>query len=136
MGPIVRVIGALSDAHLERWFGLPLWERLLFSALARRFDARAAEGFEGDVVYELTRPATGGHATLHTVTVAGGAATARPGGADQASVRLSMPVADFVRAGVGAIDPAEPVLRNRAQVKGDLALIARLPEMFRAPRPR
>jgi hypothetical protein len=47
-----------------------------------------------------------------------------------------MPVADFLRAAVGAIDPAESVLRNRATVKGDLAVAARLPEMFRAPRPR
>ncbi len=136
MWAIAQVTGALSDARLERLFGPPSCQRLLFTALARRFDARAADGFEGRISYELTRPATGGKATLHTITVTGGEATARPGGADQASVRLSMPVADFVRAAAGAIDPAEPVLKSRAKVKGDLELTARLPEMFRAPRPR
>lgn len=136
MWAIARLIGALSDARLERLFGPPAFQKFLFAALARRFDARAAEGFEGRVSYELTRPATGGPATVHTITVTAEGAIARSGGADQASVRLTVPVADFVRAAVGAIDPAEPVLQNRAQVKGDLALSARLPEMFRAPRPR
>jgi hypothetical protein len=47
-----------------------------------------------------------------------------------------MALADFLRAAVGAADPAEAVLKNRASVKGDLGVAARLPEMFRAPRPQ
>jgi hypothetical protein len=130
-----RLMWAIGDARLERWSSRPELERALFGALARRFDARAAEGFEGRIVYELERPASSGATSCHTIEIVGGRARARPGLAGDAAVRLRMPVADFLRAAAGATDPAEPVLKNRATVKGDLAVAARLPEMFRAPRP-
>ena len=59
----------------------------------------------------------------------------REGAVGEAALRLRMPVADFLRIAVGAIDPAEPILKNRAKAKGDLEVAARLPEMFRAPTP-
>ena len=132
---VARWLRALSDARLERWFGRTALERALFRGLAHRFDPEAAGGFEGRIVYELERPATGGPTSRHTVTVSGHRATVREGAAGEAALRVRMPVADFLRIAVGAIDPGEPVLRSRAQVKGDLAVAARLPEMFRAPRP-
>jgi putative sterol carrier protein len=46
-----------------------------------------------------------------------------------------MSVGDFIRVATGAIDPAEPVLKGRAFVEGDLGVAARLPEMFKAARP-
>jgi hypothetical protein len=133
---LARLIRALGDTRLERLLSRPELERALFGALARRFDPAAAEGFEGRIVYELERPASAGATSRHTIEIARGRARARQGGVADAAVRLRMPVADFLRAAVGAIDPAESVLRNRATVKGDLAVAARLPEMFRAPRPR
>ena len=44
-------------------------------------------------------------------------------------------LADFVRIAAGTIDPAVPLLENRASFEGDFALAARLPEMFGAPSP-
>jgi putative sterol carrier protein len=136
MRVVGRLIAAIGDARLERWSSRPELERALFGALARRFDARAAEGFEGRIVYELERPASKGATSCHTIEIAGGRARSRSGAAGDAAVRLRMPLADFLRAAAGATDPAEPVLKNRATVKGDLAVAARLPEMFRAPRPQ
>jgi hypothetical protein len=133
---IGRLMGVIGDARLERWSSRPEVERALFGALARRFDPRAAESFEGRIVYELERPASSGATSCHTIEIAGGRARAHPGAAGDAAVSLRMPVADFLRAAAGATDPAEPVLKNRATVKGELAVAARLPEMFRAPRPR
>lgn len=136
MRVLVRLIRAVSDARLERLLSRPELERALFGALARRFNPGAAEGFEGTIVYELERPASAGPTSRHTIEIAGGRAQARRGATEAAAVRLRMPVADFLRAAVGATDPAEPVLRNRATLSGDLAIAVRLPEMFRAPQPR
>jgi len=44
-------------------------------------------------------------------------------------------LADFVRIAAGKMDPAAPLLENRASFEGDFALAARLPEMFGAPSP-
>jgi SCP-2 sterol transfer family len=134
MRSIGRLIRATSDRQLERLFS-PTFERAAFGLLARRFDPRAAEGFAGRVVYELERPATGGANTAWTLEIAGAHAVARAGAAPDAALRLRMPVADFMRVALGAVDAAEPVLKNRAKAKGDLALAARLPEIFRSPRP-
>ncbi len=136
MSVLARLIGVVSDARLERLFSLPELERALFGALARRFDPRAADGFEGRIVYELERPVSAGPTSRHTIEIAGGRAQARRGATENPAVRLRMPVADFLRAAVGATDPAESVLQNRATVSGELAVAVRLPEMFRAPRPR
>jgi hypothetical protein len=130
-----RLLSAIGDARLERLF-TPQLERAAFSLLARRIDPHAAEGFQGEVVYELERPATTGSTTHWTVEISGARALAHPGSALDPALQLRMPVADFVRIAIGAVDPAEPVLQNRAKAKGDLALAARLPEMFRAPRLR
>jgi hypothetical protein len=84
------------------------------------------------VVYELERPASAGPTTLWTLAVAEQRALVIAGAVPDAALRLRMPVADFLRVAVGAFDRAEPVLQNRAKAKGDLALAARLPEMFKA----
>ena len=57
---VARLIHLAGDARLERLFSRPELERVLFGALARRFDPRVAPGFHGHVVYELQRPATAG----------------------------------------------------------------------------
>jgi putative sterol carrier protein len=59
----------------------------------------------------------------------------RPGASATAKVTLRVSVPDFVRIGTGELDAATPLLNGRAVVKGDLALAARLPEMFGAPSP-
>ena len=48
--------------------------------MARSFEPDAAAGFQGDVVYELARPATGAEPTRWTIEVTDGHASARSGG--------------------------------------------------------
>jgi hypothetical protein len=102
MPVLARLIGVVSDARLERLLERPELERALFGALARRFDPAAADGFEGQIVYELERPASAGPTSRHTIEVADGRAQARRGPTEDPAVRLRMPVADFLRAAVGA----------------------------------
>ena len=107
---------------------------MLFWAIARRFDPDAAGGFEGDLSYELGRPATHRPPIHWTIGVSGRRARARRGAGAKAALKLRFALADFVRIAAGAIDPAVPVLHDRASFEGDFGLVARLPEMFRAPR--
>jgi len=62
-------------------------------------------------------------------------ATATAGGADDPALTVRFRLADFVRVAAGKLDPAAPLLEDRASFEGDFALAARLPEMFGAPSP-
>jgi hypothetical protein len=121
-----------GDATLERLFGSRVMQRVVFSVMAVRFDPDAAGGFEGGIVYELGRQATGAPPIRWTVEVSGRRAHARRGASDDAAVKLRVTLADFIRIGAGTIDPATPVLQGRASFQGDFGLVVRLPEMFRA----
>jgi hypothetical protein len=129
---LARAVARADDAKLERRFGSRSAQRLMFGAMALAFEPAAAEGFEGSLGYELTRPATGGAPSHWVVEVSARRARARPGAAADAALQLRLTVSDFVRIAAGAIDPATPLLQNRASFKGDLGLAARLPEMFGA----
>jgi alkanesulfonate monooxygenase SsuD/methylene tetrahydromethanopterin reductase-like flavin-dependent oxidoreductase (luciferase family) len=129
---LTRLIAGASDAQLERRFGTLLAQRALFAGMARSFDPAAAGGFQGSLVYELTRPATSGDPVVWTLEVADGRATARSGRAVDPKLTLRLQLADFMRLVAGTIDPAVPLLEDRAEIQGDLGLAARLPEMFGA----
>lgn len=135
LGEVVRHVG---DGDLERRLGVPLMQRAIFAAMARSYDPAASEGFRGTVAFELTRPVTGGRSAAWTIEVLDEHAVARPGAPAGSGVALTvrMPMADFLRVAGGVIDPVEPLLSGRATLVGDLALAARLAEMFGAPRPR
>jgi hypothetical protein len=64
-----------------------------------------------------------------------GQATAHAGAAADPKLTMRFQLADFVRMAAGTIDPAVPLLEDRASFEGDFALAARLPEMFGAPSP-
>jgi hypothetical protein len=130
------LVRGADDARLERRFGSRAVQRALFAAMASGFDPVAAEGFEGRLVYELRRPATGRPPTRWTIDVVNGRAAVRPGGAIDAVMTVRYGLADFVRVAAGTLDPAVPMLQDRASFDGDLVLAARLPEMFGAGRLR
>jgi alkanesulfonate monooxygenase SsuD/methylene tetrahydromethanopterin reductase-like flavin-dependent oxidoreductase (luciferase family) len=132
---LARLIDGASDAEVERRFGSPLAQRAMFSGMARAFEPDAAAGFQGRLVYELARPATGAPPTRWTIEVSDGRATATAGGADDPALTVRFRLADFVRVAAGKLDPAAPLLEDRASFEGDFALAARLPEMFGAPSP-
>jgi alkanesulfonate monooxygenase SsuD/methylene tetrahydromethanopterin reductase-like flavin-dependent oxidoreductase (luciferase family) len=132
---LARAIGDAADAQLERRFGSSLIQRMLFGAMARAFVPEAAGGFQGNLAYELTRPATGGTPLAWTIHVVDGTASARPGAPASPDLTVRYPLSDFLRMVAGTLDPAVPVLENRAQFDGDLSLAARLPEMFGAASP-
>ncbi len=129
------IVSDADDAQVERRFGSTVAQRAIFTGMTRSFDPDAAGGFQGSILYELSRPATQAPAISWTVEVLDGHATARPGGATNAKLTVRFTLADFVRIAAGTIDPAVPLLEDRASFEGDFALAARLPEMFGAPSP-
>jgi alkanesulfonate monooxygenase SsuD/methylene tetrahydromethanopterin reductase-like flavin-dependent oxidoreductase (luciferase family) len=132
---LARAVDGADDAALERRFGSRIVQRVMFSAMASAFEPDAAGGFEGRLVYELVRPATGADTTRWTIEVLDGHAQARPGAAPDPALTIRFPLSDFVRVAAGTIDPAVPLLRDRASFEGDFSLAAKLPEMFGAPSP-
>lgn len=126
----------MGDRDLEKRFGRGAVERGIFGAMTRLYDPEAGGGFRGVIVFELTRPLTGGEPSWWTVSVGSEGAVASPGRAGIADADLwaRLPVADFLRIAGGVIDPVEPVLAGRATVSGDLGAAAMLAEMFGAPR--
>jgi alkanesulfonate monooxygenase SsuD/methylene tetrahydromethanopterin reductase-like flavin-dependent oxidoreductase (luciferase family) len=132
---LASLVRGHSDRVVEKRFGSALVQRLIFTALARTFDPGMALGFQGDIVYELTRPATGtsdGHVSANawTLRVESDRATARAGASASPAVRIRMSVTDFARLMTGDVPRNEPLLHGRIHIDGDLALAARAGEMF------
>jgi hypothetical protein len=121
----------VSDARLERTIGTDAGLRVLFGAMAQRYVPEKGAGFTGAVQYDL-RPAAG-PAKVWRVEVDGRRATARPGPAADPAVTIGMALADFIRLAGQDLDPGRALLDGRMEVGGDLALVARLGEMFGQP---
>jgi alkanesulfonate monooxygenase SsuD/methylene tetrahydromethanopterin reductase-like flavin-dependent oxidoreductase (luciferase family) len=130
-----RYVRAADDLTLDRRFGSRLVQRALFDAMARSFDPASAGGFEGRIVYKLRRRDPTAAASTWTVEVRDGKATAVAGDGHDPSVTLRMAVVDFARIAAGTIEPLPVFLEGRATVEGDLAVAARLSEMFGGPSP-
>lgn len=130
---LARFVRGRDDATLERRFGSPVLQRALFSGMAHAFEPGAAAGFQGALVYELGRPATGAAPVQWTIEVLDGHASALPGAAPEPKLTVRYQLSDFVRIAAGTLDAVMPLLKNRASFEGDFALAARLPEMFGAP---
>ena len=132
---LARMVADRTDAEVERRFGSGIVQRAMFTGMARSFEPEAAGGFQGRVVYELARPATRAQPTRWTIEVTDGRAIARPGQAAAPALTVRFRLADFVRVAAGTLDPAAPLLEDRASFEGDFSLAVRLPEMFGAPSP-
>jgi putative sterol carrier protein len=57
----------------------------------------------------------------------------RPGPASAPALKLKLAVADFVRIAGRDLDPGKALLTGRLDLEGDLAVAARLGEMFGQP---
>lgn len=117
-----------GDRRLERTIGSARGLRVVFRAMASRFDPAAAGGFTGDLRYELRT--AGGEVRTWTVTCRLDGATARSGAAPDPAVTLKLALADFARLAAGELDPGAALLAGRLDLEGDFAVATRLGEMF------
>jgi alkanesulfonate monooxygenase SsuD/methylene tetrahydromethanopterin reductase-like flavin-dependent oxidoreductase (luciferase family) len=120
-----------DDRRLERTIGSARGLRVIFGAMAQAYEPDKAGGFAGELEYELTR--ADGQVTHWTVAVDSERAHARSGAAKAPALKLKLGVADFVRLAGRDLDPGKALLTGRMDMEGDLALAARLGEMFGQP---
>ncbi len=132
---LARLVDGADDATLERRFGSSAAQRAIFATMTRAFVPDAAGEFQGAIVYELARTATGAAPAVWTIEIAEGRASARPDAAADPALVVRFQLADFMRIAAGTLDPAQPLMQNRASFEGDFNLAVRLPEMFGAASP-
>lgn len=133
---LAGLLDRLGERGVERWLGSRLALRAIFTTVARSYDPGAGAGFEGCLVYELRRPASGAPPAVWTIEVSRERARARPGAAPGAQLTLRLALADFLAIGAGTLEPAAVVLQGRGSFQGPLELAVRLPEMFGIGSPR
>ncbi len=124
----VAFLKGKSDDQLDRIVGNPVVLGMIFSGMARSFDPTKAQGFEaGSVQYELK-----GRTRTHrwAVQIAGTRAFAKRGLAHDTAVTLRMSVATFGGIVSGDVDGLRAFFDGRITAEGDLAVAARLGEMF------
>jgi alkanesulfonate monooxygenase SsuD/methylene tetrahydromethanopterin reductase-like flavin-dependent oxidoreductase (luciferase family) len=129
---LARLVRGASDRQLERRFGGPRAQRLIFEGMARQFEPKYAFGFEGDIAYVLTHHENGKPPTRWTIRVEGDAARVLPGVNASPAITFTLPVPDWARLIAEEADPQELLFSGRFHVDGDLSLATRVPEMFGA----
>jgi alkanesulfonate monooxygenase SsuD/methylene tetrahydromethanopterin reductase-like flavin-dependent oxidoreductase (luciferase family)/putative sterol carrier protein len=117
-----------DDRRLERTAGSGTGLKVLFGAMAQAYEPDKAAGFNGDLQYDLRR--SSGEVVSWTVSLGPERATVRPGTASDPALTLKLGVVDFVRMAGGDLEPGRALLTGRMDLEGDLAIAARLGEMF------
>ena len=130
---VSRFVRDKTDAELEKRFGSARVQRMLFTGMARGFRPDLANGFEGQIGFELS--CYGGVSGLPeidawTIEVAGEDATARSGFADAPAMTVRSSLADFCRLISEELDPVAAVYDRRIRIEGDFVLALRLGELF------
>jgi alkanesulfonate monooxygenase SsuD/methylene tetrahydromethanopterin reductase-like flavin-dependent oxidoreductase (luciferase family)/putative sterol carrier protein len=120
-----------DDRRLERTAGSGTGLKVLFGAMAQAYEPDKAAGFSGELQYDLRR--ADGELVSWTVALGPGGASVRPGTASAPALTLKLGVVDFVRMAGGDLDPGKALLTGRMDLEGDLAIAARLGEMFGRP---
>jgi alkanesulfonate monooxygenase SsuD/methylene tetrahydromethanopterin reductase-like flavin-dependent oxidoreductase (luciferase family)/putative sterol carrier protein len=122
-----------SDARLARTAGSAAGLRVIFAAMERQFVPEKANGFTGDIQYNLR--GADGDVRSWTVAIDGARASARPGASGAPRLAITLSVADFVRIAGRDLDPVKAVLTGRLELTGDFTVAMRLGEMFGQPGP-
>jgi putative sterol carrier protein len=120
-----------DDRRLERTAGSARGLKVLFGAMAQAYEPDKAAGFSGDLQYDLRR--SDGELVSWTVSIGPERASVRPGTASAPALTLKLGLVDFVRMAGGDLDPGKALLTGRMDMEGDLAVAARLGEMFGQP---
>ena len=116
-----------DDRRLARTLGSDLGLRVLFGGMTQRFRPDKAQGFTGDIQYELRAD---GVVKSWVVSVEGRRASARPGRSSAPRLTITTGVADFLRIAARELDPGKALLTGQMVLEGDFKVATRLGEMF------
>lgn len=121
----------LGDRGLELAFGHPLALRAIFGEMVKGFVPRVANGFTGEIAYELRRSL--GPSSRFTIRVDGSGARVLMGGAAAPALTVRLRAADFLRMAAGQLDQVDLLKARRIDLDGDGLLGARMGAMFGLP---
>jgi 3-(3-hydroxy-phenyl)propionate hydroxylase len=130
---LAALAGKLDDRALERVLGHRLALTAIFRELAAAFVPRVANGFVGEIQYDLQDER--GTARSFTVQVTRSAARARAGAAQAPALTIRVRTADFLRLAAGELSELDLMRARRIDLQGDGLLGARMGAMFGRPAP-
>jgi putative sterol carrier protein len=117
-----------SDEQLERVIGSNPGLRVIFKGMERAFVPERANGFTGEVQYELT--GRNGPKEWVVRIENGQRVTAAPGRATNPVVTFRMSLPMFARIASQEVHPAKAMVEGDLEVHGDFEAATRLGEMF------
>jgi alkanesulfonate monooxygenase SsuD/methylene tetrahydromethanopterin reductase-like flavin-dependent oxidoreductase (luciferase family)/putative sterol carrier protein len=120
-----------DDRRLEQIAGSQPGLRLIFGAMEQAYVPEKANGFSGELQYDLRRE--DGETVRWTIRLGPAHASARPGPAEDPALIVKLTLADFLRMAGRDLDPGKALLTGRLDLEGDFALAQRLGEMFGQP---
>jgi putative sterol carrier protein len=117
-----------TDEQLERTIGSDRGLRLIFKGMEHAFVPAKANGFSGEVQYELT---TSNGSKQWVVRIEEGRrAVTEPGVAQNPVVTFRTSVPMFARIASQEVHPAKAMMEGQMEVEGDFEAAQRLGEMF------
>ena len=119
-----------TDDQLERLVGSGPALRAIFRGMERSYQPEAAQGFTGEIQYDL---AGKDGSRRWNVRVEKDRAVAAPGRAATPAVTLRMSVPTFARILTRELEAGRAFLDGKLEVEGDLHLASRLAQMFARP---
>src|SRR5258707_6817578 len=132
-------VSRASDQRLEQIFGSAGSQRTLFAMMASRFQPDQAAGFSGAICYDLRRTgapeAPGTSSRPWPIAISADRARVPPATPQQPPVTTGAGGADFTRLGTGATNDVDLIAAGRLTLDGDMAVAARLGDMFGAESP-
>lgn len=123
---LAALVRRSSDGRLERLFGSPRLLRAIFKRMERLFDPQKADGFTGEIQFELRAP---GGVHKWVLRLDRQRAVAVPGEAREPAITFRMPLALFVRVAVRQLHPVK-AFREGMEIRGDTEPAARFGLMF------
>jgi putative sterol carrier protein len=119
-----------TDAQLERVIGNGAGLRIIFKGMERAFVPEKANGFQGELQYELSGSRNGNREWI--VRIDGTRASTAPGRSPDPAVTFRMSVPVFARIAAQELHPAKAMMEGQLQLEGNFEVAARVGEMFGA----
>jgi alkanesulfonate monooxygenase SsuD/methylene tetrahydromethanopterin reductase-like flavin-dependent oxidoreductase (luciferase family)/putative sterol carrier protein len=116
-----------SDEQLDRIVGSDAGLRVIFKGMEAAFIPEKADGFRGDIQYELESGRGTRRWHLH---IDDGRAEAREGAAAEPTVTYRMSVPLFARLIARDVNPAKALLEDQLSVEGDYRVAMRMEDWF------
>jgi alkanesulfonate monooxygenase SsuD/methylene tetrahydromethanopterin reductase-like flavin-dependent oxidoreductase (luciferase family) len=124
---LTALVRGRTDRQLHRLFDRGPGLTVIFKGMERAFVPAKADGFEGEILYDLRgRDAP----RAWTVRIADGRAAVRHGDANDPALTFRTSVPNFVRMIAGEEFAPKLMLEGSLVIEGDYSLAGRMPEMF------